>query len=144
MNLDQQVECIREALRRINRAAGVLKQDPYGIGLSLSQAHALLDLHRLGSLRSHDLVTNLKLDKSTVSRLVADLVDEGLIKMQPDPEDGRAKRLVLTATGRKLVQVIMAKSNNTALSCFKHLGSNERDDVVDAFMKAANALEVVD
>ena len=44
------------------------------------------------------LVARLGLDKSTVSRQVASLVDLGLVDRAPDPADGRAQ--VLTAVGR--------------------------------------------
>lgn len=39
-------------------------------------------------------------DASTVSRQVGSLVKDGLVERQPDPEDGRASRLVLTERGR--------------------------------------------
>jgi DNA-binding MarR family transcriptional regulator len=51
-------------------------------------------------------VTRLGLDKSTVSRQVASLVDLGLVDRAADPADGRAQVLSISAEGhRRLAQL---------------------------------------
>ncbi|RBY80465.1 MarR family transcriptional regulator [Blastococcus sp. TF02-09] len=63
---------------------------------------ALVLLHplvRLGPLRQGALAEHLKADPSTVSRHVAALVDEGLVRRVADESDGRATRLVVTDAG---------------------------------------------
>ena len=50
-------------------------------------------LQDAGPLRASELVTRIGLDKSTVSRQVAHLVDLGLVDRAPDPVDGRAQVL---------------------------------------------------
>jgi DNA-binding MarR family transcriptional regulator len=52
-----------------------------------------------GPLRATDLVVRLGLDKSTVSRQVASLVELGLVRREADPTDGRAQVLTPSAEG---------------------------------------------
>jgi DNA-binding MarR family transcriptional regulator len=63
---------------------------------------ALVLLHplvRLGPLRQGALAEHLHADPSTVSRHVAALVEEGLVRRVADESDGRATRLVVTDAG---------------------------------------------
>lgn len=60
----------------------------------------LLDsVHERGPLRVQELAGSLGLDASTVSRHVTALQRSGLLVREPDPEDGRARRVRLTAEG---------------------------------------------
>lgn len=62
----------------------------------------LMLLHRLacaGPTRPSDLAGELGLDLSTVSRHARSLAAEGLLRREPDPEDGRSLLLTLTQPG---------------------------------------------
>jgi DNA-binding MarR family transcriptional regulator len=56
-----------------------------------------------GTCRAVDLAALYRLDKSTVSRQVADLVRQGLVEQVPDPEGHRGKLLRVTAAGDRLL-----------------------------------------
>jgi DNA-binding MarR family transcriptional regulator len=60
----------------------------------------LFPLARLGPLRQSALAEAVHADPSTVSRHVAVLVEQGLVRRVADESDGRASRLVLTDAGR--------------------------------------------
>lgn len=61
-------------------------------------AHVLLRcIAREGPMRASAVAEVLQSDPSTVSRQVASLVKDGLVQRLPDPLDGRASLLVLTA-----------------------------------------------
>lgn len=51
--------------------------------------------------RMIDLADEFGLDKSTMSRHVSTLIQLGLVQRDPDPQDGRAFLLRLTAEGRQ-------------------------------------------
>jgi DNA-binding MarR family transcriptional regulator len=99
-------EADREAFVRLEREIALLLRRARAISARLAgQLHTDLDgaaygllslLQDAGPLRASDLVARLGLDKSTVSRQVATLVDLGLVDRAADPADGRAQ--VLTAS----------------------------------------------
>src|SRR5262245_58316348 len=60
-------------------------------------------------VRASDVAQALGLDKSTVSRGIADLERLGLIERVPDPDDGRARLLRLTEDGAKRFGAIRAQ-----------------------------------
>ena len=60
----------------------------------------LLMVDDAGSLRGMDVADRTGLDKSTVSRQIATLVELDLLERVPDPDDGRARRIQLSASGR--------------------------------------------
>ncbi|MBB4134443.1 MarR family winged helix-turn-helix transcriptional regulator [Gordonia humi] len=64
---------------------------------------------RHGPIRAGELAAAMSADPSTMSRHVAQLVDDGLVRREPDPEDGRACRLVLTDDGFERVAVLAAR-----------------------------------
>jgi DNA-binding MarR family transcriptional regulator len=63
-------------------------------------AAAVWQLADQGPLRMGDLASRLHVDLSVVSRQVGELVAAGFVDRHPDPADGRACVLSLTATGR--------------------------------------------
>ncbi len=65
-------------------------------------------LYRNDSLGMSELVTRLALDKSTVTRQIDALVRVDLVERHPDPADARARRVALTANGRRRVDAVVA------------------------------------
>jgi DNA-binding MarR family transcriptional regulator len=98
-----------EAFVRLEREIALLLRRSRAISARLaSELHEDLDgaaygllalLQDTGPLRASDLVARLGLDKSTVSRPVAHLVDLGLVDRAADPVDGRAQVLTPSAEG---------------------------------------------
>jgi len=99
----------REAFVRLEREIGLLLRRSRAISTRLAgQLHPDLDgaaygllalLQDAGPLRASDLVHRLGLDKSTVSRQVATLVDLGFVDRTADPDDGRAQVLTPSPEG---------------------------------------------
>lgn len=95
MRLEREIGLLLRRSRAISaRLAGELHPDLDGAAYGL-----LALLHDAGPLRASDLVSLLDLDKSTVSRQVASLVELGLVDRVPDPADGRAQVLSSSAEG---------------------------------------------
>ena len=99
----------REAFVRLEREIGLLLRRSRAISARLAgELHTDLDgaaygllalLQDAGPLRASDLVTRLGLDKSTVSRQIASLVDLGFVDRTADPADGRAQVLTPSREG---------------------------------------------
>ena len=71
-------------------------------GLDAALYVFLLHLIDVGPVRAAALADRTGLDKSTVSRQVARLVELRLVERVPDPLDGRARIVQLTADGFRL------------------------------------------
>lgn len=69
--------------------------------LVLAQVEAAEGSHE--PLRPRDLACSEQVDASTMSRRLAGLTDRGLLEQRPDPADGRARLLDLTAGGRQVL-----------------------------------------
>lgn len=68
---------------------------------ALRPAHTSLFPHLdLEGTRIVDLAARVGVTKQAVSQLVAELEAMGVVTREPDPEDGRARRVVLTELGR--------------------------------------------
>jgi DNA-binding MarR family transcriptional regulator len=69
-------------------------------GLTAAQACLLTCLSK-GSCTMGDLATELVCDASNVTQLVGRLEARGLVRREPDPDDRRARRVSITAAGRR-------------------------------------------
>ena len=100
---------VHAAFVELEREIGLLLRRSRAISARLAgQLHPELDgaaygllslLQDAGPLRASDLVLRIGLDKSTVSRQVAHLVDLGLVNRAADPVDGRAQVLTPSPEG---------------------------------------------
>ena len=89
-------------LMDVVQAAGLLQPDQSVAGhpVSLSQAFALHELDTDTPLSQRDLAERLRLEKSSVSRLAAEMQRKGLLVRERDPDNHRQYRLRLTDQGR--------------------------------------------
>jgi DNA-binding MarR family transcriptional regulator len=65
-----------------------------------SQASLLLNVDRRTGTRSTELARRAGVTKQAIMTVVDELETAGLVRRTPDPEDGRAKVVRLTARGR--------------------------------------------
>ena len=100
------VDDLQRRLVAFVRAFGLHKGDetPCGVPIPVSEAHALTALADAGAggLSQTDVGRTLGLTKSTVSRLVDQLVDRGWAARQAGRADGRVRAVVLTGEGAKV------------------------------------------
>lgn len=68
-------------------------------GLSLARAKVLQALEKEGSLRQASLAQELGLAQRSITQAVESLARDGLVERSPDPDDGRAKLVTITAEG---------------------------------------------
>ncbi|MFC4117973.1 MarR family winged helix-turn-helix transcriptional regulator [Nonomuraea zeae] len=69
----------------------------------------------------------LGLAKSSLTELVDRTTQRGLVRREPDPRDGRAVRVVLTAQGGKLAEAFHAEACRRIAELPAGLGGGERD-----------------
>lgn len=85
-------------------------------GLTVPQFVVLNHFVRLGGDRSPlELARAFQVTKATMTSTLQRLEAKGFIVATPDPDDGRAKRIAITATGRKVrYQAIAAIADDLA------------------------------
>lgn len=99
------------------RGFGLLDRNhtPCGQPMPASHAHALQVLGGANGLTQQALAEQLNLDKSTTSRLVAQLADRGWLAKSVNPANRREARLALTEAGR----LVLADLNQAAAAKFE-------------------------
>ncbi|MCG6947662.1 MAG: MarR family winged helix-turn-helix transcriptional regulator [Acidobacteria bacterium] len=96
---DIQAQRLREIIRALVRRFSLAERaDMNCCGMTVAQA-ATLDALSDGAMRLRDLGNRLGIAPSTLSRNLARLEERGLIEKEPDPVDGRAQTVALTAAG---------------------------------------------
>ena len=99
-----EVRRLSEQMPRFMRLVHAFKNLPAaGDGRERAALVLLYPLTRIGPLRQSALADVVHADPSTISRHVASLVEQGLVRRVADETDGRATRLVVTAAGRAAV-----------------------------------------
>jgi len=103
VKVDESPERIHQLLMDLIRVAGLLQPDQVvaGRSVTMSQAFGLHELDTETPLTQNELAERLHLEKSTVSRMVADLERKGLLVRERDPANRRFYRLRLTPAGRR-------------------------------------------
>jgi len=106
------------------------------VGLTVPQAHALLEIEDRRQTNVVELAKALGVSKGTVSKTVDTLVESGLVERAPRESDRRYNDLMLTQAGSttaekvhelgddvagRTFEMIAAESHHTVLECFEIL-----------------------
>ncbi|WP_460721765.1 MarR family winged helix-turn-helix transcriptional regulator [Microbacterium aureliae] len=84
---------------------------PFGLSFARYEMLRLLAFTRAGRMPMASAIARLQVHPTSVTNTVDRLVKAGLVAREPHPEDGRAAMLVLTASGRDLVERATAALN---------------------------------
>ena len=87
----------------VTRLARRLRQEAEA-GVTPSMLSALSSAERQGSLTMRDLCNAEQVQPPTMTRIVAALVEAGLVVREADPSDGRVAWVSVTAEGRRLLE----------------------------------------
>src|SRR3954453_6750588 len=98
------VRPLSDQLPRFMRLAHAHKSQLASEGRERAALVLLVPLSRTGPLRQGALADLVHADPSTVSRHVATLVEQGLVRRVADESDGRASRLEITDPGMQALQ----------------------------------------
>ena len=84
---------------------------PFGLSFARYEMLRLLGFTREGRMPMASAIARLQVHPTSVTNTVDRLVRDGLVVREPHPGDGRAAMLVLTASGRELVERATAALN---------------------------------
>ncbi len=133
---------LQERMITLIRAFGLHKPDetPCGKPVSVAEAHALLELSHGEPLLQKELVARLRLEKSTVSRLVGILKDRGWVECSRSPQDGRAVELRLTETGQRTAEDIAVARRAKFARVLDAIPSEKRASVLESMKVLEEAM----
>lgn len=95
--------------------------------LSLSELLALTHLAGAAPLSQRDLAVRLRLEKSTVSRMVAGLERRGCVARLRNPDNRRHYQVTLTAAGETLVDGMRSTMRDRHRRLLSTLSSGDRE-----------------
>jgi DNA-binding MarR family transcriptional regulator len=118
-------------------------------GLSFAQYRVLMHLffaEQMGDrseLNPSEISERQSVSRNTMSALIRNLEDEGLVERRLDPDDRRRFNISLTENGRALV-IDHARQHLTRIgSCFTVLTSDEQESLFRLLRKVGTHLETV-
>jgi DNA-binding MarR family transcriptional regulator len=109
----------------VTRLARRLRQEAEA-GVTPSMLSALSAAERMGSLTMRDLCRAEQVQPPTMTRIVAALVEAGLVEREADITDGRVAWVTVTPEGRRLLE--RSRRRKEAYLA-KALGSLEQDEL---------------
>ena len=100
------VDDIRAASRLMVRELGFMESTVAATDYPPSAVHTILEIGIRGPMTAMQLGQVLHLEKSSVSRLLRKLIENGELKETADPDDARIKLLSLTPKGRRTLAAL--------------------------------------
>ncbi|HXZ47837.1 MAG TPA: MarR family transcriptional regulator [Usitatibacter sp.] len=120
------------------------EQRARSLSLTLPQCRALVRLEDHEGASQARLAEVAAMEPMTMVRTVDRLEERGLVERRPDPADRRARRLHLTAKGRRMLDEIWRLAELTRAEVLAGIGAREREvffDVLERIHRNVCALK---
>ena len=111
------------------------------LDLSMSQFGILLSVQRNPGIRIHEAADALGVSTPTASVAIRKLEQQGWLRRQGDPEDGRAARLFLSKKASLIAQRAKAFRSRRISEFMSALSDKEQDQLLTLLEKAISHLE---
>lgn len=132
----------RELTRVLERNLESLNKSDCCLGnITSAQCHALVEIGRKKDLMLKDLATILRVDVSTTSKVVEELVKKEFVMREPSSVDRRSVQINLTSKGLLLFQKIEDDMNQLFEQIFGFVKEEEREPLLRALKNYNQAIE---
>lgn len=101
-------------------------------GITPSMLAALSSVDRQGPLTMSELCVVEQVQPPSMTRIVAALVDVGLVSRESDPSDGRVAWVTVTAQGRKLLDRSRGRKEAYLAKALRDLDAHELETLEEA------------
>jgi DNA-binding MarR family transcriptional regulator len=118
------------AVGRLSRS--LRRVDPGSSELGHGSVSALATLVNHGAMRLGDLAAKEAVAPPTLSRIVSTLVDNGYVRREPDPNDGRAFLVTPTEEGRRIMSGLYSNRLQELRRRIDRLSAEQRAILLDA------------
>lgn len=107
-----------------------------GIGLPITHLRALKGVRKWERCTAQFIAQRMHRDKAQITRVLKELLEEGLITKVNNPEDRRSQWLRLTADGEAMIERIKAVEEVAMHRMTRHI----KPDDVETFIRLANLM----
>ncbi len=111
------------------------------LGVTASQGYTLLAFPEDASMTMNDLSQAMGLANSTMTRMVDNLVDKGLVHRRLDDEDRRVMRVGLTSKGKSLRSAVDAERRTLLRRLLSGVPEAEWDGILKSLRALNRAVE---
>lgn len=133
------IDAIRAVSRRLVRELGFIGGRFAGTDLPPSAVHALIEIEG-GGVNARDLGERLRLEKSSISRMLRKLIEAGDVAEHASEQDARVKMLCLTASGKTRVADIHRFARTQVSQALDRLEPVQHGTVLDGLRLYTDAL----
>jgi DNA-binding MarR family transcriptional regulator len=142
MSKANHAQLLRESVRLLVRKLGVLERgDASCCDITLSQCQTIVEIGRARKMSMNLLSEVLGLDKSTVSRSIDKLVNDGIIVRETDSEDRRSVTLQLSEKGQSIFEEVEKRMAIYFDGVVAAIPAEKREQVVESMQYLAQALK---
>ena len=127
-------EVVRQLLVRVRRNL-TQSVSKHHINLSVQAVHILILIHRPDMNSPMKLACHSGYDKAVITRIVKQLLQDGLVNKHPDKHDKRSIKLSLTAKGQALHRQLDAVRLDAHQAIFSPLSNAELRQVKSLLQK---------
>ena len=126
------VRRIRRAFMSICRCGDSLFSQ---YGVTTDQYFLIRAVQKNEGIRQADLGNEVSADANTITAMVSLLEKRGIVRREPCPDDGRARRLRMTAKGNRLMELLIeaweATTGKRLDACFEGEGGRRALEIMD-------------
>ncbi|PFV97010.1 MarR family transcriptional regulator [Bacillus thuringiensis] len=120
---------IRQFNRFYTQVLGVFNNQILDTGYSLTEARILFEISERTDCIANNLVQELNIDRSYMSRILRRFEKEELIEKRSSKKDSRKNLLFLTKKGEELLDIIHIQSDEQINQLFNGLSDSEINEI---------------
>ncbi|MDF2591453.1 MAG: transcriptional regulator, MarR family [Clostridia bacterium] len=133
---------LRELTRLLVRNLGFLdKSEASCCGTTIGQCHSIIEIGAAQEISLNELADILKLDNSTLSRSVNNLVEQQLVIREIDSRDRRYIKLKLTGKGWIVYKSIEKNMDIYFASLLRDIPKEKHDQIIESLMLLVKAMK---
>jgi len=133
---------LREATRILERnLEDINSSDCCLCNVNTAQCHTLVEIGRKSDSMLKDLAATLRIDVSTASKIVEELVKKDLVTREPSKSDRRSIQLNLSDKGKQIFHQIEKDMDYIFNEIIEFIDPTERDTVLQSITLYNQAIE---
>ncbi|WP_285724946.1 MarR family winged helix-turn-helix transcriptional regulator [Psychromicrobium xiongbiense] len=133
------VDLVNEVFR-LFRTLKSISHEPQAESPRLAHIGILGLLGQLGECRATELAERIGVGPSALSRQLADMDEQGLVRRRPDPDDGRASLIALSDDGSRVLGEVLAQRAGRMRERLSGWDEEEAQQALNALSRMADAL----